>query len=877
MHPGLGTTFRRSVPLFCSRRTLVRRLRHSGISLWCPEGRGTRVPRERGESGTNLCNNVLTTIRQHWPIALILAAFFTLGVVYAVVTPLFEKPDEIWHYPYVKYLGDGQGLPVQALAQVQPLMRQESTQPPLYYVTAALATFWIEDDDWQSLAWLNPFWGYNATGTVNDNKNRVLHTDRERFPYHGAVLAVRTARLVSVIWGTIAVLATYLMALELFPKRRSFAVGAAALVAFNPQFIFVSSAVSNDSTVSALCTLAVWLMLRLVRKSVSMTESQITNYDGHWVLGIRDWALLGLVLGLALIAKTSALALLPIAMVVIAIATWSEAPRPDVNVRAERAKPCGLKLNPEGGVLSSSKGALPFQHGGSAPCCAFLKGCIIVLGIVALTAGWWYTLNWRLHGDPLGLQIHQEIVGPGRPELTLAELIHEFSQMELSFWAAFGWGNVHVHPWIYTALRVAVRLSALGLLIMAISELIRPKLEKATRLSLALLLLWTLLVFAALLRWLQWVFAPSGRHLFPAIASITILLLLGLLQLVPSRLRGKATAQLGGAMLVFAIICPLAYIAPAYARPPLLSQAAIEAIPNRLDVNFGGVMKLLGYDLPVTNIQYPIPNTLIPGDSLTVTLYWQSLANMSQNYAIFVHLLDENDLILAQRNTFPGLGSFPTTLWQAGDAIADTYTLVLPETTYAPSSAQLEVGLFDFATGERLLVYGPGGESVGDTVLDWTVQGNVRFEEIEVLPRSQTGLPNPVHFNFGGQIALAGYKMDRRKVAPGEAIHLTLYWQGLAAMEDDYTVFVHLLRERDQTWAGTDRQPQEGAAPTSTWIKGQVVVDEYELIVAPDAPPDVYELEVGLYLAETGDRLDLLDQERRLMGNRVLLSKVRVE
>ena len=782
------------------------------------------------------CNLGLVTIKRHWPIAFILATFLALGIVYDMATPLFEKPDEIWHYPYVKYLADGQGLPVQDLAQAQPLMRQEITQPPLYYVTAALATFWIEDDDWQDLAWLNPFWGYNAPGTVNDNKNRVFHTNAERFPYRGAVLAVRTARLVSVIWGAITVLATYLIALELSQKRRTFAAGAAALVAFNPQFIFIASAVSNDSTVSALCTLALWLMLRLVRGSVSTTESQITNHGGLWVLGIRYWVLLGLVLGLALLAKTSALALLPVAVVAITIVAWSK---------------------------------------GSG--WTFLKGCIIVFGVVAMVAGWWYALNWQLHGDPLGLWVHQEIVGPGRPELTLAELIHEFSQMELSFWAAFGWGNVHAHSWIYTVLRVAVRLGALGLLILVVRN--RAKLERPTRLGLALLLLWSLLVFVALLRWLQWIFAPSGRHLFPAIASISILLLLGLLQLVkrsglvPSRLRDKATALLAGAMLVFAVICPVAYIAPAYARPPLLSQAAIEAIPNRLDVNFGGVIKLLGYDLPVTNIQYPIPNTLIPGDALTITLYWQSLDKMkaealAKDYAVFVHLLDENDLILAQRNTFPGLGSFPTTLWQAGDAIADTYTLPLPETTYAPNSAQLEVGLYDFATGDRLLVYGPDGKPASD---------NVRFEQIEVMPRSETGLPNPVHFNFGNKIALAGYEMDRRKVSAGEAIHLTLYWRGLIEMENDYTVFVHLLREGDQIWAGADRQPQDGAAPTSTWSQGQTVVDKYKLVIASDAPPDVYEVEVGLYLAETGERLDLLDQEGRLMGNRVLLTKVRVE
>jgi len=796
---------------------------------------------------------------QYPTIALILAAFFALGIAYDVATPLFEKPDEIWHYPYVKYLADGQGLPTRDLTQAQPLMRQESTQPPLYYVTAALATFWIEDDDWQDLVWLNPFWGYNAPGTVNDNKNRVFHTDRERFPYRGAVLAVRTARLVSVIWGAITVLATYLIALELFPKRRPFAAGAAALVAFNPQFIFISSAVSNDSAVSALCTLALWLMLRLVRRGVST----------------RRLVWLGLTVGLALITKASALALLPVAVVAIAITAWSKgsgwtSPSRSQSLTAD----CQIRRQPAGSD----------DPAGANRDVLFLKGCIIVFCVAAIVAGWWYVLNWQLHGDPLGLWVHQEIVGPGRPALTLAEWIHEFSQMELSFWAAFGWGNVHAHPWIYTVLRVAVRLGALGLLILIIRNKAKltdvslrvkrsnPQLSRGlfrrfaprndTWPGLALLMLWSLLVFAALLRWLQWVFAPSGRHLFPAISSVAILLLLGLLQLVPRRLRGQATALLAGAMLVFAIICPLAYIAPAYAKPPVLSEAAIETIPDRLDVNLGEVMKLLGYNLQ------PATYNLQPGDSLAVTLYWQSLAKMNQDYAVFVHLLDENDLILAQRNTFPGLGSFPTTLWQVGDAIADTYTLTLPETTYAPSSAQLEVGLFDFATGDRLLVYEAKGEPAGD---------NVRFEQIKVLPRSETGPPNPVHFNFGNKIALTGYEMDRRKAEPGETIHLTLYWQGLAEMEDDYTVFVHLLREGDQIWAGADRQPQGGAAPTSSWSKRQVVVDEYELVMAPDAPPDVYEVEVGLYLAETGDRLDLLDQDGRLMGNRILLSKVRVE
>jgi hypothetical protein len=459
----------------------------------------------------------LRTIRQHWAIVLILTAFLALSIVYDVATPLFEKPDEIWHYPYVKYLADGQGLPVQDLARAQPLMRQESTQPPLYYATAALATFWIGDDDWQDLVWLNPFWGYNAPGTVNDNKNRVFHTDRERFPYRGAVLALRAARLVSVVWGAITVLATYLMALELFPKWRSFAVGAAALVAFNPQFVFIASAVSNDSAVSALCTLALWLMLRLLRRGVSTPR--------------LVW--LGLAVGLALLTKVSALALLPVAVVAIAMAAWSRRTLQTSEVsQSNFARQVVHKSSNDFATEKSRPKPRRSNHKGWV----FLRGCVIVFGIVALIAGWWYTLNWRLHGDPLGLQVHQAIVGPGRPRLTLAELIHELSQMELSFWAAFGWGNVHAASWIYTVLRGVVRLGALGLLIMVIRN--RTKLERPTNLGLALLLLWSLLVFVALLRWLQWIFAPSGRHLFPAISSFAILLLLGLLQLIPGRLRG---------------------------------------------------------------------------------------------------------------------------------------------------------------------------------------------------------------------------------------------------------------------------------------------------------------------------------------------------
>jgi len=241
---------------------------------------------------------------------------------------------------------------------------------------------------------------------------------------------------------------------------------------------------------------------------------------------------------------------------------------------------------------------------------------------------------------------------------------------------------------------------------------------------------------------------------------------------------------------------------------------------------------------------------------------------MNQDYSVFVHLLDETELIVAQRDMYPGQGLHPTSLWSVGDTIANRYVLILPETAFAPNRAQLEVGLYDFATGERLPAYGPNREPLGD---------NARFQEIEILPRSEAEVPNPANFNFENRIVLIGYDMDRRTASPGETIHLTLYWKALAKIGEDYVVFVHLLLGTDQIWARVDSQPLDGAAPTSIWQPGWIIEDRYELTTGPDAPPGAYEIEVGLYLPQAGKRLGIVGSDGRLLGDRVLLSKVRVK
>ncbi len=111
-------------------------------------------------------------------------------------------------------------------------------------------------------------------------------------------------------------------------------------------------------------------------------------------------------------------------------------------------------------------------------------------------------------------------------------------------------------------------------------------------------------------------------------------------------------------------------------------------------------------------------------------------------------------------------------------------------------------------------------------------------------------------FVFGEQIALTAYQF-----APTvDYIGVTLAWQAQKSRLPDYTVFVQLLEaETNERLAGVDTQPLQGEWPTSRWVKGEVVVDEYLIAVPPGLKPGFYQVIAGLYRPETGQRLTLAD------------------
>ena len=137
-------------------------------------------------------------------------------------------------------------------------------------------------------------------------------------------------------------------------------------------------------------------------------------------------------------------------------------------------------------------------------------------------------------------------------------------------------------------------------------------------------------------------------------------------------------------------------------------------------------------------------------------------------------------------------------------------------------------------------------------------------------------IPNPLRVDLGDRIRLLGYAVNSQQVTAGGTLLLTLYWQALAPVEKRYTVFTHLLDRDGQIQAQMDSEPQGGGFPTNQWAVGEVVTDNYALTVAETASgPHV--LEVGMYLLETLDRLQVYDSDTKaLLGDRVLLGPMEV-
>ena len=225
-----------------------------------------------------------------------------------------------------------------------------------------------------------------------------------------------------------------------------------------------------------------------------------------------------------------------------------------------------------------------------------------------------------------------------------------------------------------------------------------------------------------------------------------------------------------------------------------------------------------------------------------------------------MHLIDEAQTIVAQRDTFPGLGRQPTRLLQPGQLLADRYVLRVPQTACAPARLQVQVGLYDFATGERLLT---------DTGAEYAL-----LTELPLLAAAG-GVPNALAINLENQVQLSGYELGPRTLHAGDALRLTLHWRALRAPAANYTVFVQVRGTGDQVWGQHDGWPLDGNAPTAAWQPGQDYADAHTLQLAANTPPGTYSVQVGMY-NDRDERLTVISAGGEWGHNFVTLCPIRV-
>lgn len=578
---------------------------------------------------------------RRWLIGIV-AVYVALALLYSFVTPPFEASDELWHYPTVQYLAThGLQLPPQDNA-VNEAWRQEGSQPPLYYLMAAILTGGIDTSDLAHVRRVNP---HADIGIVRPdrNANMIVHRPDENRA-QGALLALQVSRLFSVLLGAGTVAATFALGRALFPLRPQVAIVAGSFNTCLPMFLFISGSVNNDNLSNLLGSLLTLSVVRLLQREALPT--------------LRDYALLGVLMGAGLLAKFNLGFFIPMIALALLI----------ISVRRRDWRPVVI-----GGVVSGA--------------------------LTIVIAGWWYLRNWQLYDDPTGLNQFLSIVGRRVIPANAAQLWTERDSFLQSFWGFFGGMNVPMSTPTYTIFNIIGIVGMISAIAYVVWRVTRRDMTLAHWLTIA----WIAITFVSFLRWTAETPASQGRLMFGAISAICVWLAVGWSWWLPQRWRKLAALPVAYTALI-ALIAPFAFNRPMYAALP-----SPATVPNAaLDVYGEGETALLQLD--AAQILTP---AVAPDSYVRVDTTWTAIAPPSRDWSLFVHLVTPDNVIVGQRDVYPAQGLWATSDLGAGQTWQNPIAIWLPATAYAPMTLDVKVGWYHLPTGDRLAADGEELVTIG--------------------------------------------------------------------------------------------------------------------------------------------------------------------
>lgn len=747
--------------------------------------------------------NQYSARKDYLPLVVILGVFAVLSLIYTWATPPLEASDELWHFGMINTIADTGELPVQHPG-VKTVYEQEGSQPPLYYLISAILVKGIDRSDFDLVRQPNPHAVAGVPGNVG-NKNLVLH-DSAHPPLERTVLAVYVTRLFSIILGCVTVGSIYMAARVFGFGQPALPILAASLTAFNPMFLFITASVNNDNLVTALNSLIIWQMIVLIRRSSFST---------------RQTFFIAVLVALASLSKLSGLVLLPFALL---SGGW-------------------VFLRPRisgffGGQVDSRQ--LDWQ--------GFISFVVIICGVWVLAAGWWYVRNIMLYHELFGTSMMVAVAGSRIGGFGLQTLLDEFQGFRFAYWALFGAVNIMTYRWFYDLIDVASVLMILGL-VTAIFVGVRSWLKSKTlykeQIDWGIIGIGLALIIMAgtisLIAWTAQTYASQGRLLFPFNAAISILGAIGIvclgrywIQPLVSRILKRPMAKVGYlispiAFAIFAMVVPFASIAPQYAPAPLLEKVPDSA--RSVYARFGDVA-LVGYEM--SDRRY------FPDDALPITVYWQVIKPSTVDYSLYLHATVNDGTDIGKVDSYPSSGWLRTSAWQAGAIYADSYSIVLDESSEAVSKLRVQVGWWNYADKMLVNAVDQNDQPLDSVMLDVggfapknTVQAADDFTTIEPVV-------------FGNAIRLVGYHLERNT--------LSLVWQSVAPLTANDTVFVQALDANNQVVGQGDAPP---TLPTNYWQVGEQFITKHTISASTPIAVGSYRVILGWYNPVDGTRLSV--------------------
>jgi hypothetical protein len=437
-----------------------------------------------------------------------------------------------------------------------------------------------------------------------------------------------------------------------------------------------------------------------------------------------------------------------------------------------------------------------------------------------------------LYNDPTLIDHHLAIVSLRDPT-PLSLILREVPSMFHSFWGRF---TCDITPggW-YTTFWGLVTVAGIGGIIASWSRL--DAVKKAVVIFLGL---WFVLVFCGWFRWNLSASGVQGRLLFPATASVSVLVATGLVRWI-----GRRKWPVFGLLICWCIVALWAifgFIQPTFAPPLRHQDSGNLAIESPMNGTFGERIELLGYDLPIQSVE--------PGSELDITIYLRALEPLTDTYSMGLWLVSAvpgDTTRLAGLDTWPGDGNYPTTVWCAGEVIEDSYRIAIPEDVSRTQAWLVQLNVYRMDDG-HWLEYAENDQPLGQRV----ILGMVRIGAS--LPFDvPTGAEIGDAAAFGDLISLRGAQINVDE-QHSEA-HITLWWRVLEELEQDLTVFVHVVDSEGQLIRTGDGLPLGGGFPTSMWQSGDGIEDEHIVLLPEEIKSGEYTVYVGWYDPISGARL----------------------